>query len=216
MVPNYSDLMFWNWRLALKSLSLQLILVHPSCPPHLSMPWHGAGILLGNFMLADPSTFYVHSGPVTGYTSFYLPRLHHFVVLGQLIWPEHNYTIYSALTDFHVGGIPSSFSINLLIPYYIGSPNIHLKQYHDWMCSSTPKARLLNKWNLPTLLTSCWLMGPLSTQISSNAAPIDEDLLQDGSLAQVESQDQSSWVLHSIPSPGAEVEDIFPPGIHLK
>ena len=146
------------------------------------MPWHGAGILLGDFMPDDPSTFYVHSGPIAGYTSFYLPRLHRFVILGRLIWPELNYAIYSALTDFHVGGIPSSFSINLLIPYYVGSPDIQLKEYRDWICSTTPETRLLDKWALPSLLTSCWSTSR-SIWLSSDPASIDEDLHQEGSLA---------------------------------
>ncbi|KAF7977065.1 hypothetical protein HWV62_4854 [Athelia sp. TMB] len=187
----------------------------PSCPPILPIPWHEAPILFGGFLPDDSDTFYVFFGSATGSTSFFLPSLHQFVVLGRVLWVASNYAVYSASTEFRAGAVPSTFSINLLIPYYVGSPIVNLAEYRDWVCSSTLEIRLRDKWSLRSSLISDWSTGPFSTHFPWETPPVDEDQEFDRILAAVRSEDESLWVPFSAPALEGEVEDMVPPGIPL-
>ncbi|KAF7982767.1 hypothetical protein HWV62_26672 [Athelia sp. TMB] len=180
----------------------------PSCPPILPIPWHEAPILFGGFLPDDSNTFYVFFGSATGSTSFFLPSLHQFVVLGRVLWVASNYAVYSASTEFRAGAVPSTFSINLLIPYYVGSPIVNLAEYRDWVCSSTLEIRLRDKWSLRSSLISDWSTGPFSTHFPWETPPVDEDQEFDRILAAVRSEDESLWVPFSAPALEGEVEDM--------
>ncbi|KAF7965593.1 hypothetical protein HWV62_42693, partial [Athelia sp. TMB] len=151
----------------------------------------------------------------TGSTSFFLPSLHQFVVLGRVLWVASNYAVYSASTGFRAGAVPSTFLINLLIPYYVGSPIVNLSEYRDWVCSSTLEIRLRDKWSLCSSIISDWSTGPFSTHFPWETPLVDEDQEFDRILAAVRSEDKSLWVPFSVPSLETEVEDMVPPGIPL-
>ncbi|KAF7966487.1 hypothetical protein HWV62_38148 [Athelia sp. TMB] len=187
----------------------------PSCPPILPIPWHEAPILFGGFLPDDSNTFYVFFGSATGSTSFFLPSRHQFVVLGRVLLVASNYVVYGASTEFRAGAVPSTFSINLLIPYYVGSPIINLSEYCDWVCSSTLEIHLRDKWSLRSSIISGWLTGPFSTHFPWETPPVDEDQEFDHILAAVRSEDKSLWVPFSAPLLEGEVEDMVPPDIPL-
>ncbi|KAF7971975.1 hypothetical protein HWV62_19311 [Athelia sp. TMB] len=154
------------------------------------------------------------TGPVeNGYLSKSAEHVDGFLSL--CIWVASNYAVYSTSTEFCAGAVPSTFSINLLIPYYVGSPIINLSEYCDWVCSSTLEICLRNKWSLRSSIISDWSTGPFSTHFPWETPLVDEDQEFDRILAAVRLEDESLWVPFSAPSLETEVEDMVPPGIPL-